>query len=373
MSWNPPRPGGALGTSPPPRFGPHAGRRARFAAVVALVTVALGGPAGAASATTASTTAIAPIIAVGPLAVSTTRAARGSTVVVTAPGCADDFQVVEARLVVGRGVARRSAALASSAGPVVLTVPWWAPSGSASIEATCLDADGAGAGDGAAGVRFSYAPVPVRIPVRPLGVKTGMLALDRVVADGTLLVSGSGCPGPVRLAVARGPGLVGSEGRFHYGRTTVTPGPDGRWVAPLPLRYRVGEFTDPIAPGPMAVFASCGDVSYRPESFQVDGRSPRPAVTVLSWNPAGVYLAQCTPGNTLAVTVEATLGNGSVRTVGHEGPGHEYGERFQWLPLPEGVVAATYTAACTGRAGPSFSYAPASWPVPGAPPVASAP
>jgi hypothetical protein len=85
------------------------------------------------------------------LTVSVTAALRAGAIDVTVAGCQDDFQWAEVRLVVGRGLARRSIAVASDdgAGLATLTVPTWAPDGGASAEAICAEPNLSGASDGA--------------------------------------------------------------------------------------------------------------------------------------------------------------------------------------------------------------------------------
>ena len=239
----------------------------------------------------------------GPATVNATTLTRGSTVTVTAPGCVDPdaFRYLEARLVVGRGFNRRSAAIVSGVSQpsdtASIVVPTWAPSGRATIEVSCVEANFSGASDGVDIYVFDYQPVAVSVAAVPARSSSGRVRIRSVVDDGVLHVSGSGCFGTAAVSVARGFDLVGSGRRFHYEGRTVAASPDGRWALDLPLVYAVSFFRSPIAPGPMSAFASCDGVSYPPQRFVIGYRSPRPAVQTQYSGPSSVYLGQCSPGN----------------------------------------------------------------------------
>lgn len=326
---------------------------------LALGTLAASSPGAGAGGVDGVASAPPPVAPPGVLAVSTRTTTRGGTVRVTATGCTEDFQYVEVRLVVRQGGGRASAAVAS-AGPegATLTVPRWAPSGAASVEASCLEPNLSGAADGADIVRFEYRSVPVRIASSPRIERAPSFMVGRVVHGGILQVSGSGCAGRVLVSLAKGRDLVASASRFHYGQTLVTADPGGTWSAAIPLRYAVSEFSDPVAPGPMSAFAVCEGTAYPPRSFEVSRLAPKPAVHVLPWNPSGVFVAQCPAHNTMTIVATASRPAGSQRLVLRV-PGHEFGEAFQFFDLPPDATSVTYAARCQGRDGTSFDYAPA--------------
>jgi hypothetical protein len=289
--------------------------------------------------------------------------ARGTTVAVPASGCADDFQYVEVRLVVGTGAQRRSLHVTTASGgdPAELAVPAWAPDGPAELEGSCLEPNFSHASDGADVRRFDYPAVPVTVGGPAPAAPAPSVSVPATVSDGTLEVAGTGCSGRVLVGVA--PGLVPSASRFHHGRTLVTAAPDGSWSVSVPLSYRVGSFTDPAAPGPLTAFAVCEGWWYAPAPFEVAAASPAPAVHLVGPTGDLVGVTQCPAYNTLSLLGLITLASGATSAIGYQVPGSGYGEHLYPFTLPAGTVAVVWHASCQG-AHPSFVYAPRSWSAP---------
>ena len=244
--------------------------------------------------------------------------------------------------------------------PDVIQVPDWVPSGPARFESSCLEPDLSNAGDGADVFDFAYDPVPVTIDGEAPAAGSGRLTVNQIVRDGNLTVSGSDCSGRVLVTVTRGSDLLASATEFHYGRTLVTAEDDGTWAKTIPLRYSVSLFSDPMAPGPVAVFAVCEGNWYRPAHAWIASSSPAPAIQLDSFNPSQIYLGQCPAANSLLIVTVSRVGwryHVSVQGA----PGNEYGERFQNVDVPEGAKSVDYLALCTGRAAPPFLYRPAHW------------
>jgi hypothetical protein len=269
---------------------------------------------------------------------------------------------VEVRLVLGHNGNRRTAAVVSDggSGQVAFTVPDWAPDGAATVEATCLEPDLSNAGDGAEVPRFDYEPVALRIAGPGKVRKPPVLDVVTPIVDGRLDAHGRGCFESVKVAVAQGTDRVASADRYHYGTYLTTPDAQGRWSIDEPIRYAVSTFSDPVAPGPMVVFAFCGERAYEPVRVKVQPRSPSPAVHVLDFAPGGLYLSQCLAGKTLTITSTATTAGGTTTTVTTV-PGPGYGEQVTFVDLPAGVQRVTHEATCTGPSGPAFTYVPATW------------
>ena len=339
---------------------PVRARRAALLAVLLVLSLVACQPASPDPAPP-STTVAAPGGAV--LGLTSSAISRTATVAVTASGCADDFQYVEVRLVVGTGAARRSLAVTTASGgdPAELTVPAWTPDGAAEVEGSCLEPDFSSASDGADVLRFDFSPLTVTVGGAVPPSATPSLAVPAVVHDGTLEVSGSGCPGRVLVAVAGG--SVASASRFHHGRTLVTADPGGSWSVSIPLTYRVGEFTDPVAPGPLVAFAVCEGWWYAPAPFEVAVDAPAPAVHLVGASAALVGVTQCPAYNTLSLLGLVTLDSGARTAVWHQGPGRGFGEHLYPFTLPAGTTEVTWNATCVG-AHPSFTYAPVDWPTP---------
>lgn len=337
--------------------------RARRAALLAAVIVlALVGCEPAATPPAPSSTTVgAPTGAV--LGVASTSLARSATVSVSASACADDFQYVEVRLVVGTGAERRAVHVTTASGgdPAELTVPAWTPDGPAEIEGSCLEPNFSHASDGADVLRFDYPTRAVTVAGATPAAPAPVLTAPATVDDGTLEVSGTGCTGRVLVAVATG--LVPSASRFHHGRTLVTAAPDGSWSASVPLTYRVGEFTDPAAPGPLTAFAVCDGWWYAPAPFEVAAASPVPAVHLVGPSGSLLGLTQCPSYNTLSLLGVVTLASGATTAVGRQVPGPGFGEHLHTVDLPSGAVAVAWYASCQGS-HPSFVYEPAHWAAP---------
>jgi hypothetical protein len=290
-------------------------------------------------------------------------ATRGQVLEVGYTGCADDFQYAEVRLVVGDGAARRSVAVTSGwDGGAELAVPRWTPPGPTVVEASCLEPNLSGASDGADIVRFDYAPVPVAVD----GSRTDPpeLTAPTTVTDGVLRLSGSGCPGRALVAVARGPWQVASAASFRFGRTLVTAAADGTWSAEVPLRYAVGSFSDPVAPGPMTAFVVCEGWWYPAATFEVAATSPAPAVHLVGPGPSLLYLSQCPAHNTLSVLGVVEVPGHEPQVVVHQVPGPGDGEVFQHVAVPAAATSVTWVAGCWGPAHPRFTYAPVTWSAP---------
>lgn len=291
------------------------------------------------------------------LSVSDPTVTRGSSFEVSATGCDDDFQDVEVRLVVDLDAQPRSATVSwAGGGAADPVVPMWAPSGPARVEASCLEANMSHAADSAYVKRFDYQPVAVTVAGTSAPVPSAIV-VPEVVTDGVLQVSGSGCTGPVWLSVSQGRSLVAASDRFRFGGGPAQPAADGTWSASLQLRYSVSEFTDPIAPGPMSVFARCDGRWFPGETFEVAATTPSIHIV----NPSTLYLSQCPPENTIGILGLVTLGSGEVEVVALNEPGNGYGERFHLAPLPAGATSVVWWASCNGDHSPRFRYASTSW------------
>ena len=284
---------------------------------------------------------------------------RGTTVAVGTSGCDEDFQYVEVRLVTGSGTTQRGVAMTTVSGGETadLEVPMWAATGPAEVEASCNEPDFSMASDGADVLRFDFPSVPVTIADSPAATAEPTLSVPAVVSDGALTVSGSGCGGRVLVGVA--PGLIPSATRFHYGRRLVTAAPDGSWSTTLQLGYHAGEFSDPIVPGSLSVFAVCEGWWYSPAPFEVSTASPAPAVHLVGPFPAVVGLTQCPTYNTVSILAAAEMPSGEIVGVGHHEAGRGFGEHLYPVDVPAGAVRITWYASCHG-ADPSFVYTPAS-------------
>ena len=297
------------------------------------------------------------------LTVSATVAPRAGAIDVAVAGCQDDFQWAEVRLVVGAGLARRSIAVASDdeTGLATLTVPTWAPDGSASVEAICTEPNLSGASDGADVKVFSFPTVPVLISGGP---RTAPATVRTTVMQGgrTLRVSGAGCGGWAVVTLADGYDRVYDSSRFRFGTVAAEADASGAWSVDLPLRYSVSSFSDPVAPGPMVTFASCDGRAYEPKAVWVWGPAARPAVQALEGDPTAVYTSQCSPKNVLLLVVLADTPAGRRSSfLTRSGPG--FGEVFTPVTLPAGTTSVTYLAGCFGLGGPSFLYQPLTAPV----------
>lgn len=295
----------------------------------------------------------------GTMSVASPTARRGGAVAVSLTGCQDDFQAAEVRLVSGVGPSRRSVAVASDggSGTVALPVPDWTPDGIAWVEATCLEPDLSGASDGAEVARFTFPAATVWVSglLRPSRAPT--VSATMVGGGAEVRVGGTGCDGWVKVAVAQGTSKVADSSRFHFGPAFVPADAAGRWSADLALRYAVSTFSDPMAPGPIVLFASCGGTSYEPVALRIPDGRDRPRIQVAEWDARAVYASQCDPGNALVIQVEALTPSGPVSfVVTRPGPG--FGEVFTWIDLPADTQSVTYGAACEGSAGPSFTYQP---------------
>ena len=300
-----------------------------------------------------------PASALGALSVDSSNLTRGEMVSVAASGCAEDFQYVELRLVVRLHGSRVSAVVTSAdAGESTFVVPTWAPTGRASIEASCLEANLSQAGDGADILRFDYAPVPVWVERTPPVERAPRLRARFDPSTNMLQVTGSPCQGRLLVSVAKGRDRVASGDRFHYGRSLITAEADGTWSASIQLQYIVDEFYDPIAPGPMTAFATCEGTQFPAETFIVPRQAQPPAVHVLSWYWGGVFVAQCSPLNTLTI-VATTQGPSGTQRQTKQVPGREYGTT-EVFDLPADATSVTYDARCAGRSGPAFTYESAS-------------
>lgn len=337
---------------------PARARRSLLLAIVVLLTLVACDPVPPPPAAPPSTTVPAPVGAA--LTVGSPAIRRGESVVVNASGCTGDLHYVEARLVVGAGSQRRGIALtsATTGDAAHLVVPRWAPDGSAVIEGSCLEPDLSRASDGADVVAFDFVPVAVSISGSAEPTSPPTLSVPAVVDDGTVRVSGTGCGGPVLVSVAAG--TVPSASRFHHGRTLVSSAPDGSWSATLALTYHTGELTDPVAPGPLGVFAVCEGWWYAPASVEVAAASPTPAIHQIGPGPALVALTQCPSYNTVSVIGLVRSADGATTVVRRQEPGRGYGEHLYPFTLPAGAVEVGWFASCTG-AQPSFSYQPLTW------------
>lgn len=301
-----------------------------------------------------------PSAALGTLSVSSSTLTRGETVHVVVTGCTEEFQYAEVRLVVRRHGSRVSAVVTSAdAGGVTFTVPTWAPTGSASIEASCLEVDLSRASDGADRWRFAFDPVPVRVARTHRVERAPRLRVRFDSSQNLLRVTGSPCDGRILVSVAKGRDRVASSDRLHFGRTLITAELDGTWSVDIPLRYAVSEFEDPVAPGPMTAFAQCEGAQYPAEAFVVPGQAASPAIHILSWNPGGVFVAQCSAQNTLTI-VATTQGASGPQRQSKSVPGHEFGEYYEFFELSANATSVTYEARCSGRSGPAFTYRSAS-------------
>src|SRR5690606_26713171 len=112
--------------------------------------------------------------------------------------------------------------------------------------------------------------------------------------------------------------------------------PDGSWSVAIPLRYSVGGFSDPVAPGTMSVFAVCEGEWYPAATFEVVGTGP--AVQLVGNDPSLLYLSQCPPENTLGVLGVVERSDGRVSVLTHHQPGTGYGEIFVHIPVPTDAV-----------------------------------
>lgn len=294
------------------------------------------------------------------ISVSSTTLTQSDVLLVEATGCDDDLQYVEIRLVAGVADSRESVAVVAGwAGePTSVEVPAWMPAGPGSVEASCLEPDTSHSSDGADFERFTYAPVPVSVTSDPT-VAAPVLAVSSEATGGVLHVSGSGCVGRVLVRVARGPWLVGSAAGFHYGATLVDAGADGAWSADIALRYSVGEFSGPVAPGAMTAFAVCDGWWYRPAPFRVVGSAP--AVELVGSSPSLLHLPQCPTQNQIGVIGVVELVDGSETFVSTTRAGGGYGETLVEVAVPADAKSITWLAGCNGDYEPTFNYRSARW------------